>query len=230
MKKPIKISIFTPCHENWDAMTPADKGRFCAACQKNVYDFTKSSDREIASILKNTENACGRFTADQLNRDLIIPKEKSTLWIAASAAIVSFLTIGNNTVSAQTPMNTGQTNSKTDEIIGKLVPSKNIISGTVTDLEGIVILGANVILKNSKEVSTTDFDGKFSINANQGDILEITFPGMQPQEITITNKKTYSIALKGSILLGDVVTTVGGISVRRTFFGRIFHSIGSIFR
>jgi len=95
MKRSIQISIPTPCHENWDAMTPADKGRFCASCQKTVFDFTNSSDREIASLLKNTDSACGRFRNNQLNRNLIIPKEKSSLWIAASAAIVSFLTIGN---------------------------------------------------------------------------------------------------------------------------------------
>ncbi|MDV6166796.1 carboxypeptidase-like regulatory domain-containing protein [Flavobacterium sp. DG1-102-2] len=232
MKKPIKISISTPCHENWDAMTPAEKGRFCASCQKNVYDFTRSSDREIALILENKKNACGRFTTSQLDRDLIIPKEKSTLWIAASAAVVSFLTIGNSTISAQTPMNTEQTNFKTDEIIGKVTSSKNIIGGTVMDSEGIVILGANVILKNSKEVTQTDFDGKFSIEAQKGDIIQITSVGMLTHGITVTDKKTYNVVMKDdNTPLEDVEMEIyGGISVHRTFFGRIFHSIGSIFR
>ena len=39
--------------------------------------------------------------------------------MAASAAIVSFLTIGNHSISAQTPVSTEQTDSKTDDIIGK---------------------------------------------------------------------------------------------------------------
>ena len=108
MRKSVYISIPAPCHENWDAMNTEDKGRFCASCQKKVFDFTKSSNREIASVLKDTENICGRFNVNQINRDLIIPKEKSSIWIAASAAIISFLTIGNQTILAQTPANTEQ--------------------------------------------------------------------------------------------------------------------------
>ena len=86
-------------------MTPKAKGRFCASCQKTVIDFTASSDREIASMLKNQKSACGRFREGQLNRNLILPAEKLSVWLAASAAVVSFLTIGNDVVSAQTPAN-----------------------------------------------------------------------------------------------------------------------------
>lgn len=83
-------------------MTPADRGRFCASCQKQVFDFTYSSDREIAAALKKG-STCGRFYNHQLNRDLIISKEKNTLWIAASAAVVSFFTLGSEAAKAQEP-------------------------------------------------------------------------------------------------------------------------------
>ncbi len=172
MKKPIQISIPTPCHENWDAMTPADKGRFCASCQKTVFDFTNSSDREIASVLKNTDNACGRLRNSQLDRELIVPKEKSSLWMAASAAIVSFLTIGNHSISAQTPVSTEQTDSKTDEIIGKtLLPyytRKKIITGLILEKNEGSVPGAIITNSNTEIYTQADLNGKFAIEAKSG--------------------------------------------------------------
>ena len=40
MKTPIIFHIPEPCHENWDAMTPQDKGRHCESCNKIVVDFS----------------------------------------------------------------------------------------------------------------------------------------------------------------------------------------------
>lgn len=229
MKKPIQISIPTPCHENWDAMTPADKGLFCASCQKTVFDFTKSSDREIASILKNTDNACGRFRITQLDRDLVVPKEKSSLWIAASAAIMSFFTIGNHTAFAQTPVNTEQHMSETDDIkIGKMaLPQERIITGTVVDEEGLPIPGANVIVKGTERRVATDFDGNFTLEVDNGEVLLFKYVGMKYYEITVTYQQNYHIVLTSD---GDLIYMVGGIGPRPTFFGRIFRSIGNIFR
>ena len=52
MKK-FELSIPKPCHENWNEMSPEDKGRFCGACQKTVVDFTNMSDRQVAQFLRN---------------------------------------------------------------------------------------------------------------------------------------------------------------------------------
>lgn len=85
-------------------MTPVEKGRFCSSCQKVVHDFTKSSDKEITAILNADKTACGSFLNTQLNRKLVIPKEKSTVWMAASAGVVSFLALGTTEAVAQTPV------------------------------------------------------------------------------------------------------------------------------
>jgi TonB-dependent SusC/RagA subfamily outer membrane receptor len=66
----MKLIIPKPCHENWNAMTPVEKGRFCSVCRKTVKDFTKLSDDEIIQDLAINSNICVNATSDQLNRNL----------------------------------------------------------------------------------------------------------------------------------------------------------------
>ena len=54
MSKKIQLTIDEPCHENWDGMTPVEKGKFCGACQKQVVDFSNMSDRQVAEFFKKT--------------------------------------------------------------------------------------------------------------------------------------------------------------------------------
>jgi hypothetical protein len=66
----MKITIPKPCHENWETMTPDEKGRFCSVCSKIVHDFTNASDEELIGRLTSGDNICGRFRDDQLGRNL----------------------------------------------------------------------------------------------------------------------------------------------------------------
>src|SRR5688500_5230736 len=78
MSKKIQLSIPKPCHENWDAMTPVEKGKFCGSCQKQVVDFSNMSDRQVAEFFKKPSigSVCGRFMTDQLEREIEIPKKR----------------------------------------------------------------------------------------------------------------------------------------------------------
>jgi hypothetical protein len=78
MPKKIQLSIPVPCHENWEAMTPVEKGKFCGSCQKQVIDFSTLSDRQVAEFFKkpSTGSVCGRFMTDQLDRDMEIPRKR----------------------------------------------------------------------------------------------------------------------------------------------------------
>ena len=72
MKKAMYLHIPEPCHENWNAMTPVQKGRFCQSCSKTVVDFSNMADQQIIDTLKKaTGNTCGRFTENQLARPLV---------------------------------------------------------------------------------------------------------------------------------------------------------------
>lgn len=62
------ISIRKPCHENWNEMSPNEKGRLCDKCCKVVVDFTKKTTSQIVEFLeaRSSEKVCGRFRAEQV--------------------------------------------------------------------------------------------------------------------------------------------------------------------
>ncbi len=68
-----KISIPTPCHEDWQAMTPNEQGRHCTSCAKTVIDFTTMSNDEVKYFFLNKieEKVCGRFKNMQLHSIII---------------------------------------------------------------------------------------------------------------------------------------------------------------
>ncbi len=78
MSKKIQLTIPKPCHEDWDAMTPVEKGKFCGSCRKQVVDFSNMSDRQVAEFFRkpSTGSVCGRFMSDQLDREIDIPKKR----------------------------------------------------------------------------------------------------------------------------------------------------------
>lgn len=73
----ISLSIPKPCHEDWNAMTPDNKDKFCGACQKTVIDFSNMSDNQLAQFFKKPAGSvCGRFHQDQLEREINIPRKR----------------------------------------------------------------------------------------------------------------------------------------------------------
>ena len=63
-----KITIPEPCHEDWNKMTPTEKGAYCSKCNLEVIDFTKKSSEEIREILTLNigKKTCGHIGKAQL--------------------------------------------------------------------------------------------------------------------------------------------------------------------
>lgn len=56
------IQIASPCHAAWNDMVGSDKVRFCASCQKNVFNLSGMQRSEAIELLRATEGkACVRF-------------------------------------------------------------------------------------------------------------------------------------------------------------------------
>ena len=59
------------------------------------------------------------------------------------------------------------------------------INGVVVDESGVPLPGATVILKGTSTGASTDFDGKFSLQAAIGQILHISFVGYESKDVVI---------------------------------------------
>ncbi len=70
MKKIKKIELSFACDEDWNKMTPVERGRHCSSCQKSVIDFSAFTDRQIIAFYEESNNAstCGRFRVGQLEK------------------------------------------------------------------------------------------------------------------------------------------------------------------
>ena len=56
------------------------------------------------------------------------------------------------------------------------------VKGTITDESGLPLPGVNVLVKGTIKGTQTDFDGNFTINANEGQVLVFSFLGFKTFE------------------------------------------------
>ena len=94
------------------------------------------------------------------------------------------------------------------------------VSGVVSDASG-PIPGANVVVKGTKNGVQTDFDGKFAIKAKVGDVLVITFVGMQDATAKVGASNTINVKLQGGNTLDEVVVVGYGTQKKREITGSI---------
>ncbi|MDN3492676.1 SusC/RagA family TonB-linked outer membrane protein [Winogradskyella bathintestinalis] len=85
------------------------------------------------------------------------------------------------------------------------------VTGTVTDENGMPLPGATVVIQGTSTGVSTDFDGKYSINANQGEILEFSYVGFKTITATVGASKVIDITLALDNTLDEVVVTALGI-------------------
>ncbi|MBC8756229.1 carboxypeptidase-like regulatory domain-containing protein [Kordia sp. YSTF-M3] len=225
MKYPeIKVSIPEPCHEDWNNMTPTEKGKFCGVCTKEVIDFSAKSDEEIVKYAVANTNLCGRFHASQLDRKLIVDRKKRNHWLSYAASLLFPMALFSQEVKKgnQNIPKTEQTNTSTFTSLnisslqrqGKTVNQISTVNGTVTDDSGLPLQGASIVIKGTDIGKTTDFDGNFSIKANLGQILVISYEGFESKEIKVhVNKYTYNIILLSDGSLSEVIVLGGAVGV-----------------
>lgn len=174
-KQPVTLTVPTPCHENWQAMTPADQGRFCNSCQKTVHDFTAKTDREVARYFEQavTSSTCGRFRPDQLHRPLQVERPDGFgARLRALGLLVPGLLLGNWAQAQTQRVLMGKPAYTKPVQVDSLIEVKQVIMGMMApprqsiDSELKPLTGDTVIVRNPVQIIT----GKV-LDASTGEAL-----------------------------------------------------------
>ena len=89
------------------------------------------------------------------------------------------------------------------------------VRGTVQDVAGEPIIGANILIQGTTTGTITDYDGNFMIQVPSDAILEVSYIGYVPQTIPVNNRTTINIILQEDTELLDEVVVIGYGSVRK---------------
>ncbi len=196
MKK-MMLTIPEACHENWDAMTPVQKGKFCGSCQKEVIDFTNMSDAQLVAFFKkpSTGSVCGRFMDGQLDRSIDLPRKRIP-WIKYffQFAIPAFLFSMKATAQGKPRVVVVDTTrpvieTPQVELVGKItVKQQPGINGKVIDEKGEPVAFSSIRIKNTPVGLAADSSGRFRITGPfvfSGTYLVISSAGFQEKEIFV---------------------------------------------
>ena len=198
----IIITIPEPCSENWEAMTPADRGRFCASCQKTVIDFTILTDREIYDMLSAAKGQpfCGHLFTVQINKPISAPQQHSFPRILISKVAAAFLFFQAIAVHARAQVAKHPTHQQA-KIKGKGAEAKynqRGISGSVKDHTTGAPLGAMIVqIQGTSINATTDKKGNFFLALPDAFALK---------KVTLTaSYADTAMKLPGTVILDEVV-------------------------
>jgi TonB-linked SusC/RagA family outer membrane protein len=103
-----------------------------------------------------------------------------------------------------------------------LQQNKKQISGIVTDENGDMIIGANVVEKGTTNGVITDVDGQFTLSVAGNGILEVSYIGYITQNVSVSNQTSIVVVLKEDTQILDEVVVVGyGSQSKRNVTGSV---------
>jgi len=100
--------------------------------------------------------------------------------------------------------------------------AQSLIKGTVKDVSGDPIIGASVKVQGSKSGVITDFDGNFSVQANNNATLVISYIGYTTETVKVAGRNNISVILKEDTqTLNDVVVIGYGVQRKSDLTGAV---------
>ena len=96
------------------------------------------------------------------------------------------------------------------------------VTGTLLDEIGDPLIGASVLVEGTTKGTITDLDGKFEIEANEGDVILVSYIGYENQSITVGKETNLSLVLAPDSEILDEVVVIGYGTQKKS------HTTGSI--
>ncbi len=91
-----------------------------------------------------------------------------------------------------------------------LFAQKITVKGTVvSSTDNFGIPGVNVVVLKTSNGTTTDFDGNYKIQVNEGDVLQFSYIGFVSQTVIISNQASINIVLVEDLSKLDEVVVIG---------------------
>ncbi|MDB2703100.1 SusC/RagA family TonB-linked outer membrane protein, partial [Flavobacteriaceae bacterium] len=107
--------------------------------------------------------------------------------------------------------------------VSSVMLAQQNISGTVMEQDtGGGLPGVTIVISGTDRGTTTDFDGNFTISANKGDVLLISYIGFDSQEITVGDETSIIVQLvEGQNKLNEIVVTGYGTQIKKEVTGAV---------
>ncbi|MCC9042519.1 carboxypeptidase-like regulatory domain-containing protein [Myroides sp. M-43] len=167
-----RIEIQEPCHEDWNKMTPQDKGRHCDVCDKVVVDFSKYSKRDIINHIKKEGKICGRVPFQYVGVDLEEEKIRKSFglngMVATMVNLLALTTISTAVAQEKPKVETVCKDAKASTPIATVVQNdaKNentrVIRGKVYE-GGLELPGTTIMIKGTDIGTQTNLQGEYEL-------------------------------------------------------------------
>ncbi|CAM4154241.1 TonB-dependent receptor [Flavobacterium weaverense] len=89
------------------------------------------------------------------------------------------------------------------------------ISGVVTDESKSTLPGTTIVVRGTKKGTTSDGDGKYTITAKKGDVIQFSYVGLETKSVTVTGS-TLNVTLMGTGESLQDVVVIGSRNPTRT--------------
>ena len=123
-------------------------------------------------------------------------------------SVCSFISYASNTDSNFVNPELENNELKQPSVV--LQQSGKLIKGTVSDQNGLSVIGANVFIKGTTLGTVTDVNGNFTLEiSSENDVLVISYIGYIEQQIPVKNRRNWSVVLKEDAQNLDEVVVVG---------------------
>lgn len=212
MPKHLQLQIPEPCHENWDQMTPSEKGRFCGSCQKQVVDFTSMSETQLISFFrkKSSGSVCGRFMDGQLDKEMLISRKRMP-WINYFFKFILPLffatkTYSQGNVSVKRIMDKALLHTENKFVVrrelkidrasvaaaSKTMSQVRILVGKISNEKGEPVSYASIMVSGpSSKGEIADSLGVFSmfLSMDSSSVLEISAVGYESKQVVVTQEQ-----------------------------------------
>jgi hypothetical protein len=154
-----QLQIASSCKADWQTMSGGDQKRYCAECNKFVYDFSRLTPGQIEALVAGSRRGlCARLTRDEYGALITLEptpaaSSSSRRISTAASAVISVLVSLSSTGLALPPIHlngpaavqTHQDDSQTKAETGNATATLTV---TVTDPAGAMIPNASAILIN----------------------------------------------------------------------------------